>query len=78
MNGASDPTLAEIARIKALIQEGLSSRIRCLHISLDEKGLVLRGQTRTYYAKQLAQHAAMKASKFPIRANQIEVSWTGS
>jgi hypothetical protein len=78
MSAANDPTLAEIARLEALIQESLSSQIRCLRVCLEENGLILRGQARTYYAKQLAQHAAMKATRFPIRANPIEVSRPGS
>jgi len=35
--------------------------------------LILRGRTRTYYAKQLAQQAVMEATALPIRANEIEV-----
>jgi hypothetical protein len=36
-------------------------------------GLILRGLTTTYYAKQLAQHAVMEATAIPIVANEIEV-----
>jgi hypothetical protein len=39
-----------------------------------EHGLVLRGTSQTYYAKQLAQQAVLAASKTPIVANDIEVS----
>jgi hypothetical protein len=35
---------------------------------------VLRGRARTYYAKQLAQHAVMQATALPILRNEIEVS----
>jgi hypothetical protein len=35
--------------------------------------LVLQGQAHTYYAKQLAQHALLEATRLPIRANEIEV-----
>jgi hypothetical protein len=59
----------------------LEARVQCriggrvLHFCLDwcEGGLVLRGHSLTYYAKQLAQHAVMAATELPIRANQIEV-----
>jgi hypothetical protein len=37
---------------------------------------VLRGVTRTYYAKQLAQHAVMQLTDLPIHANEIDVTWT--
>ena len=59
----------------------LEARVKCriggrvLHFHLDwcESGLVLRGHSLTYYAKQLAQHAVMAATKLPILANEIEV-----
>jgi hypothetical protein len=47
--------------------------LRDFHLVLCENGLVLRGHVRTYYAKQLAQHTVMEASRLPIRANEIEV-----
>ena len=39
-----------------------------------DKGLILRGYAHTYYAKQLAQHWVMEATRLPILANEIEVS----
>jgi hypothetical protein len=33
----------------------------------------LRGRARTYYAKQLAQHAVMQVTEYLIQANEIEV-----
>ena len=39
-----------------------------------EHGLILRGRARTFYAKQLAQHAVMAPTTLPIAANEIEVS----
>ena len=36
-------------------------------------GIVLRGFTRTYYLKQLAQQAVMNLTDLPILANEIEV-----
>jgi hypothetical protein len=33
----------------------------------------LQGLASTYYAKQLAQHAAMDLADLPILANEIEV-----
>ena len=38
-----------------------------------DDGLILEGHTNTYYTKQMAQHAVMRAVDLPIRANDIEV-----
>jgi hypothetical protein len=73
MNPDSDPKAMELAQLEAQIQGHLCGRLVSLQLSLREEGLVLRGRARTYYAKQLAQHAAMRATKIPIRANEIEV-----
>jgi hypothetical protein len=37
-------------------------------------GVILRGHSQTYYAKQLAQQAVMEATRLRILANEIEVS----
>jgi hypothetical protein len=52
----------------------LSGLVRDFQLVLFEQELVLRGHARTYYAKQLAQHAVMEATSLAIRANEIEVS----
>lgn len=38
------------------------------------RGLHLRGQTPSYYAKQLAPHAVLRAAAWPILANEIQVA----
>ena len=38
--------------------------------------VILRGQARTYYAKQLAQHYVMNGLGLPVVANEIEVHQT--
>ena len=43
---------------------------------LNEK-VILRGRAKTFYAKQLAQHAVMEATDLPVLANEIEVCSTG-
>ena len=48
-------------------------RIRDLRVLIQGRGVVLRGQTDTYYAKQLAQHAVLDLTDLPILANEIEV-----
>jgi osmotically-inducible protein OsmY len=70
------PTLnpaAETDRLEDLLSRRLGNRIRDLRVVLQQAGLVLRGWTETYYAKQVAQHAAMELSGMPILANEIEV-----
>ena len=69
------PREAEIARLEILVRSRLGGQVHFLQIQADSDGLVLRGRTRTYYAKQLAQHAVMAASDLPIRVNAIEVGW---
>jgi hypothetical protein len=38
-----------------------------------EDGVVLQGIARTYYAKQLAQHAVMALFGYRVASNEIEV-----
>ncbi len=63
----------EIVQLEAAVRRKLMGRIHELHLSMDHAGLVLRGQARSYYIKQLAQHEVMQGSKLPIQANEIEV-----
>jgi hypothetical protein len=56
------------------VQGRLSGRVRNLRLFRHDCGIVLRGFARTYYAKQLAQHAVMTETHLPIFANEIEVS----
>ena len=65
--------LSEEERLESLLQTRLGSRIRELRVQLLDKGLILQGRAFTYHAKQLAQHAAMELSEYPILANEIEV-----
>ena len=48
-------------------------RIRNLRVLIQDQGVVLRGQSEMYYAKQLAQHAVLDVTNLPILANEIEV-----
>ena len=59
--------------LEVRLQGKLCGRIRNLKLLLHECGIVLRGVARTYYAKQLAQHALMMETRLPILANEIEV-----
>jgi hypothetical protein len=63
----------EIERIGNRIRHQLSGRLRDFRMEVLDAGLILSGRARTYYAKQLAQHAVMVASDLPILRNEIEV-----
>ena len=63
-----------LEHIEEKIRRQLAGSVCNLHLILSDDGLVMRGCVRTYYSKQLAQHAVMELTKLPIRANEIEVS----
>jgi hypothetical protein len=73
MTKSSDRTLVEVTELEAHVQSRLCGQVRDLRLSLQDHGVVLQGRARTYYAKQLAQHAVMEATKLPVLANNIEV-----
>jgi hypothetical protein len=64
----------EIVRVEIRVQERMIGRVHGLRVLLDRRGLVLRGFTRSYHAKQLVQHAVMDETAIPIAANEIVVS----
>ena len=59
--------------LELVLHSRLGSRIRDLRVLLRPNGIVLQGYASTYHAKQLAQHAAMEATRLPLLANDIEV-----
>jgi hypothetical protein len=65
-------------QVEAYLKQRLGRRIRELRVVLHEGRLILKGQVASYYAKQLAQHAAMRANGLAIRANEIEVLGTSA
>jgi hypothetical protein len=67
------PAPLGVEQLEAHVRCRLGGRVCNLRLHLEGAALVLRGHARTYYAKQLAQHAVMEATDLPIRANQIEV-----
>ena len=67
------PRQADQEHLECLMQTRLGTRIRNLRVQMLPGGLVLQGRAATYYAKQLAQHAAMELATAPIVANDIEV-----
>jgi hypothetical protein len=62
-----------ITELQTHVQCRLGRQLRHFRVLKTEQGLVLRGFARTYYAKQLAQHAVLEATTLPIAANEIEV-----
>jgi hypothetical protein len=71
---SASKTRESLVRVESRIRCRLTGRVREFQLVLRDQGLVLRGETRTYYAKQLAQHAVMDATSLPIESNEIEVS----
>jgi hypothetical protein len=64
---------SEVESLESRLCYRLGRSIRAFQILHHEGGLVLKGYSQTYYAKQLAQHAVMQATEMPILANEIEV-----
>lgn len=64
---------ASAAQLEETVKCRLNGRVRAFQLIVESQGLVLRGRTRTYYAKQLAQHAVMETCTVRILANDIEV-----
>ena len=69
----SPPGRPEVERLETHVQSRLSGRVRHFRLRVRGCGLILTGHARTYYAKQLAQHAVMEATALPILANDIQV-----
>ncbi len=64
---------AYLDQLQAHLQSRLHGKVQSLQLLQADQGIVLRGHARTYYAKQVAQHAVMEATDFPILTNEIEV-----
>lgn len=75
MNANVVPTAVStpVERLEGLLQRRLGNRIRDLKVLRLPAGIILQGRTTTYYAKQLATHAALELADEPVLANDIEV-----
>jgi len=62
-----------LQHLETRLQIQLHGRVRDLNLHIGECGVVLRGFSRTYYAKQLAQHMLMQEGDIPISSNDIGV-----
>ena len=65
--------IAELNQLEARVQTRLLGIVQDLQLIAQERGVVLRGRSRTYYGKQLAQQAIMQAAPMPLLANEIQV-----
>ncbi|HKI35706.1 MAG TPA: hypothetical protein VKA46_27875 [Gemmataceae bacterium] len=73
MLGALDKVDGEAEALEVVLRSRLHGQVRDLRVKVCETGLVLRGSSPSYYAKQIAQHELMRLSSLPIQANEIEV-----
>ena len=65
--------IGELDQLEAHVKCRLNGRVRDLRLLVRGHGLVLQGRARTYYAKQIAQHAVMEKTGLCIMAKEIEV-----
>ena len=63
----------EVVEIEARVRICLRGRLCDFRLVRCDQGVVLLGRAPSYYVKQLAQHAVMRASAIPILANRIAV-----
>jgi hypothetical protein len=62
-----------IDRVERLIRQRTSGLIRGLRVEVCPGEVILSGRAATYYAKQLATHAALDACENFTLTNDIEV-----
>lgn len=73
MNMMCDTGQRRLEELEGLVQRRTGGRIRDFRIEVNGDRVVLCGRTSTYYAKQLAQQAAMEAADLGVCENEIEV-----
>jgi osmotically-inducible protein OsmY len=64
---------AVCCQVEAAIQSRCGWQIRDLRVEASNHFVVLRGWATTYYAKQLAQHAATAVTGLAVLENRIVV-----
>jgi hypothetical protein len=65
----------DIEQLEALLKAQLRGRVQGVRVLPSGEGVVLHGDSDSFYGKQLAQHVLMAASTLPIVANNIRVVW---
>jgi hypothetical protein len=63
----------ELYELEAQVQRQMEGRVQDFRLVREDRGLVLLGQTNSYYMKQLVQEAVRQSSELPIAANRIAV-----
>lgn len=75
---ASDPLQFEAesltARIEQIVWHATAAAVKNLRVQIHENQVLLTGRCRTYYTKQIAQHAAMEAAVGCEVVNEIIVT----
>jgi hypothetical protein len=71
--GSVERANPDAARLERQVRQRLYGRLSEFQVLMRERGVILRGRSRTFYEKQLAQHALMQITRLPILANEIEV-----
>lgn len=80
MSGASRPEVKclmadQVNMASAHLLKHLRGRLRNPRVLVRKDGIVIRGTTKSYYVKQLAQHAVRQHVSLPIAANEIVVDF---
>jgi hypothetical protein len=72
--GDADEIAELLADVERAIRIRTGGTIRALHVVLSDGEIVVTGETRTYYNKMLATHAALDAAQGGKVANNIHVN----
>ena len=62
------------AKIEQTVWHATAAGVKSLRVELCESEVILSGRCRTYYTKQIAQHAAMEAATGWNVINRIQVT----
>jgi len=73
LSEASAEAKALATSIQQAVEQETGHAIRDLAVEIQPEGVLLKGQCRTYYSKQLAQHAVMALPGTEQVINSIEV-----
>jgi hypothetical protein len=71
--GKQTEAIMQWEHVAVRVQAELGSRLRDFELLPSTDGLVLRGRTNSYYAKQLVQHAVMRLGRVRVLSNEIDV-----
>jgi hypothetical protein len=72
-SGGDADGLAE--RVGSHLESKFRGQVQCLQVVCSDGQLILRGRTRTYHVRHLAQQAVLDLTEgYPLLINQISVS----